>query len=48
MTLKDLERVLYFESYIVTDPGETPLRKKEILTETRYRKLVEEFGFGSF
>ena len=48
MTLKDLERVLYFESYIVTDPGQTPLRKKEILTETRYRKLVEEFGFGSF
>ncbi len=48
MTLKDLERVLYFESYIVTDPCETPLRKKEILTETRYRKLVEEFGFGSF
>ena len=48
MTLKELERVLYFESYIVTEPGQTPLSKKEILTETRYRKLVEEFGFGSF
>ena len=48
MTLKELERVLYFESYVVTDPGQTPLTKKELLTETRYRKLVEEYGFGSF
>src|SRR5712691_10059257 len=48
MTLKELERVLYFESYVVTDPGQTPLRKKELLTETRYRKLVEEHGPGSF
>ncbi len=48
MTLKELERVLYFESYVVTDPGQTPLRKKDILSETRHRKLVEEFGFGSF
>jgi DNA-directed RNA polymerase subunit beta' len=48
LTLKELERVLYFESYIVLDPGRTPLRKKELLTETRYRKLVEEYGPGSF
>ena len=48
MTLKELERVLYFESYVVTDPGQTPLTKKELLTETRYRQLVEEYGFGSF
>ncbi|MCS6897290.1 MAG: DNA-directed RNA polymerase subunit beta', partial [Nitrospira sp.] len=48
MTLKELERVLYFESYVVIDPGQTPLRKKELLTETRYRKLVEEYGPGSF
>ncbi len=48
MTLKELERVLYFESYVVTDPGRTPLTKKELLTETRYRQLVEEYGFGSF
>ena len=48
MTLKELERVLYFESYVVTDPGQTPLRKKELLTETRYRKLIEEHGPGSF
>jgi DNA-directed RNA polymerase subunit beta' len=48
ITLKELERVLYFESYIVVDPGQTPLRKKELLTETRYRKLIEEYGPGSF
>lgn len=48
MTLKELERVLYFESYVVVEPGKTPLKKKELLTETRYRKLVEEHGPGSF
>ena len=48
MTLKELERVLYFESYIVLDPAETPLKKKELLSETQYRKSVEEFGPGSF
>ena len=47
-TLKELERVLYFESYIVIDPGQTPLSKKELLSETRYRQAVEEFGPGSF
>ena len=48
MTLKELERVLYFESYMVIDPGQTSLRKKELLSELRYRKAVEEFGPGSF
>ena len=48
MTLKELERVLYFESYIVLDPGETPLGRKQLLSETQYRKAVEEFGPGSF
>ena len=33
MTLKDLERVLYFENYIVTEPGTTPLEEKQLLTE---------------
>src|SRR5437588_7062297 len=47
MSLKDIEKVLYFESYIVVDPGETPLQYKELLTEARYRKAVEEFG-GKF
>ena len=48
ITLKELERVLYFESYIVLDPGETPLKQKELLSETQYRQAVEEFGSGSF
>src|SRR5574341_461771 len=47
MSLKDIEKVLYFESYIVIDPGETPLQYKELLTEARYRKAVEEHG-GKF
>ncbi len=44
MTLRDLEKVLYFESYVVTNPGSTPLKEKEILSEDRYRKAVEEYG----
>ncbi|MGE0824269.1 MAG: DNA-directed RNA polymerase subunit beta' [Candidatus Binatia bacterium] len=48
ITLKELERVLYFESYVIVDPGQTPLKKKELVSETRYRKLVEEYGPGSF
>src|SRR6188768_3548685 len=47
MSLKEIEKVLYFESYIVVDPGETPLQYKELLTEARYRKAVEEYG-GKF
>jgi len=44
MTLKELEKVLYFESYVVTDPGKTPLAYKELLSENRYRKAREEHG----
>ena len=44
MSLKDIEKVLYFESYVVVDPGTTPLQYKELLTEARYRKAVEEYG----
>src|SRR5436190_5540133 len=44
MSLKDIEKVLYFEAYIVVDPGETPLQYKELLTEARYCKAVEEHG----
>ncbi|GAB4264267.1 MAG: DNA-directed RNA polymerase subunit beta' [Deferrisomatales bacterium] len=44
MKLKDLERVLYYESYIVLDPGETPLQKGELLTEEKYREAVMEYG----
>ncbi|MFQ5902495.1 MAG: DNA-directed RNA polymerase subunit beta', partial [Candidatus Binatia bacterium] len=44
ISLKEIEKVLYFESYIVVDPGSTPLQYKELLTETRYRKALEEYG----
>ncbi|MDA8899987.1 DNA-directed RNA polymerase subunit beta', partial [Gammaproteobacteria bacterium] len=43
-TLREIERVLYFESYIVTDPGLTPLEKGEILTEEEWVEKYEEFG----
>ena len=39
-----LEKVLYFVSYIVTDPGDTPLMKKQLLTEAEYREYKERFG----
>ncbi|MEO5335230.1 MAG: DNA-directed RNA polymerase subunit beta', partial [Magnetococcus sp. YQC-5] len=44
MTLKDLERVLYFENFVVLDGGMTPLAKGELLTEERYHQLLDEFG----
>jgi len=44
MSLKDIEKILYFESYVVTDAGSTPLHYKELLTEARYRKALEEHG----
>ncbi|MFQ5988367.1 MAG: DNA-directed RNA polymerase subunit beta' [Candidatus Methylomirabilales bacterium] len=46
MSLRDLEKVLYFEEYMVIDPGNTPLKPNELLTEDRYRKLQEEYGDG--
>ncbi|WP_343154806.1 DNA-directed RNA polymerase subunit beta' [Buchnera aphidicola (Pseudoregma panicola)] len=42
--LKDIERVLYFESYIVISSGSTNLKKKQILSEDKYIKSIEEFG----
>ena len=44
MTLREIERVLYFESYIVTDPGLTELEKGQILTEEEWVEKYEEFG----
>ena len=43
-----LEKVLYFSSYIVTDPKDTPLAYKQILNEQEYRDAEQEYGFGSF
>ena len=44
ITLKDLERVLYCEAYIVTDPADTDLTVGEILVEDRYQEAIKEFG----
>ncbi|MFQ5533005.1 MAG: DNA-directed RNA polymerase subunit beta', partial [Candidatus Methylomirabilales bacterium] len=46
MSLRDLEKVLYFEEYVVTDTGNAPVKPKELLNEDRYRKLQEEYGDG--
>jgi len=48
MTLKELEKVLYFESYVVVEPGATPLQERELLSEGKYRKLVDEHGPDAF
>ncbi len=44
MTLRDIERVLYFESYVVVDPGMTPLERFQLLTDEQYLEAVEENG----
>ena len=48
MTLKDLERILYFESYIVLDPGLTPLKDRQLLSEDDYLRAQDEYGQDSF
>ena len=45
---RTLERVLYFASYIVLDPGQTTLTKKQVLNEAQYQEYVKEFGYDSF
>jgi DNA-directed RNA polymerase subunit beta' len=44
MTLRDIERVLYFEAFVVVDPGMTPLNRAQLLTEDDYLAKVEEYG----
>ncbi len=44
MTLRDIERVLYFEAFVVTDPGMTPLTRCQLLTEEDYLNKTEEYG----
>jgi DNA-directed RNA polymerase subunit beta' len=44
LTIKDLEKVLYFESYIVTEPGETPLKEKQLLNEEEFKEAQEKYG----
>jgi DNA-directed RNA polymerase subunit beta' len=44
MTLKELERVLYFESYVVVDPKDTPLKQGDLISEEKYREIREKYG----
>jgi DNA-directed RNA polymerase subunit beta' len=48
MTLKGLERILYFESYVVLEPGLTPLEDRQLLSEDEYLKAQEQYGADSF
>ncbi len=48
MTLKDIERVLYFENYIVLEPGLTPLKQYQLMGEGDYLKAQEDYGDDSF
>ncbi len=44
ITIRQLEKVLYFENYVVIDPGDTPLKEKELLSEEAYKKKTAEYG----
>ena len=48
MTLKDLERVLYFENYVVIEPGLTPLKLHQLLSEDQFMAAQDEYGVDSF
>ncbi|MBL9071832.1 MAG: DNA-directed RNA polymerase subunit beta', partial [Sphingopyxis sp.] len=48
MTLRDLERVLYFENYVVVEPGLTPLKMHQLLSEEAFMKAQDEYGDDAF
>lgn len=48
MTASDLERVIYYEEYVVIDPGNTDLEKKQLLNDAKYREVVEKWGKDAF
>jgi len=48
MTLKDLERILYFENYVVLEPGLTPLKQNQLLSEEDFLRAQDEYGEDSF
>lgn len=48
MSPRSLEKILYFASYVVVDPGETGLNEKQLLTEKEYRTAVEKYGYNTF
>ncbi|MSU46674.1 MAG: DNA-directed RNA polymerase subunit beta' [Lacunisphaera sp.] len=48
MTARSLERVIYYENYMVVNPGKTPLELKQLLTETEFQQAVDEYGADAF
>ena len=48
MKTTSLEKVIYFQDYVVTDAGDTPLKKQQLLTEEEYRTALNDYGEGSF
>ncbi len=48
MTLKDLERILYFENYVVIEPGLTPLKQHQLLSEEEYLQAQDDYGDDQF
>ncbi|GIT14527.1 MAG: hypothetical protein CM1200mP36_02830 [Gammaproteobacteria bacterium] len=44
MTLREIERILYFEAFVVVDPGMTPLERGQLLTDETYLEAMEEYG----
>ena len=44
MKTSDIEKIVYFQDYVVTDPGKTPLKRKQLLTEDEYRQAYEKYG----
>jgi DNA-directed RNA polymerase subunit beta' len=46
MTATNLERVLYYEDYLVVDPGDTPLKERQLLTEMEYRDALDKYWAG--
>src|SRR6186713_458532 len=48
MTLRDLEKILYFENYVVTEPGLTPLKQHQTLNEDQYLNALDEYGDDAF
>ncbi len=48
MSATDLERVIYYEEYVVIDPGQTELEKKQLLNDNEYREAIEKWGKDAF
>ncbi len=48
MSMREIEKIVYYEEYVVTDPGTTALKMKEMLAEDKYQEAVEKYGTGAF